>query len=419
MGAKLAIVLCALASALSCGAPADNGGPSEGGASGSGPDGSTPADAATTSGDGSGPDASAFPDGATADAPPPLPDGAPPPDGSTTPPDGATTATGGGSPGTFTLFDQIPQFGIYATHDPKYTPPAGVLMWSYGTLFLRKLTPDEKGMIGSDLQATVTYHAQCDNYDRLGGIFFIVEPPGQMPTTNDQRTELARFITPFSDYTLGALATYAFPHADISTFARVLADPAHDVWVGIGGGSNPYTGSGDPCPNVAADFKAIGFKYSLEFASTKPLAGGASTILTALYDYSAKSVPVTATFTNDSGGSLAGRVTVIVTGHGSDSGGDEYMNTQDTVTVNGTQVGSFSTKIDCASYAQYSPDGNPGIFQDNGTSNPRNWCPGELIPPRSFAATLNPGSNMVSLAISPSTVPSGSYYPTSLSFSSP
>jgi hypothetical protein len=95
------------------------------------------------------------------------------------------------------------------------------------------------------------------------------------------------------------------------------------------------------------------------------------------------------------------------------------MNTQDTVTLNGTQVGSFNTKVDCASFEQYSPDGNPGIFRNNNTSNPRNWCPGELVPPRSFAATLNTGSNAVSLGITPSTVPSGSYYPTSFSFSSP
>ena len=338
------------------------------------------------------------------------------PDGATSPDAGGTD---GGAPGTFKLFDQIPQFGMYVMMAPNYTPPAGVLMWSFGTVFLTKLTPAHKGMIGSDLKARVTYHAQCDNYDRLGGLFFIVLPTGQAPTESDQRTELARFITPFSNYTRGALATYVFPLADISTFASVFSDPAHDVWIGIAGGSNPYTGSGDPCPSVAADFKAVGFKYSLEFVSTSPLTGASSTILTALYYVQAASVPVTSTFTNNSGGTLTGRVTVIVTGHGSAAGGNEYMNTQDTVTLNGTQIGSFSTMVNCASYEQYSPDGNPGIFRNNTTSNPRNWCPGELIPPRSFPATLNAGSNSISLGITPSTVPSGSYYPTSFSFSSP
>ncbi|MET0591961.1 MAG: peptide-N-glycosidase F-related protein, partial [Polyangiaceae bacterium] len=167
------------------------------------------------------------------------------------------------------------------------------------------------------------------------------------------------------------------------------------------------------------DFKAVGFKYSLEFVSTQPLGSAKSTILTGLYYYSANTVPVNGTFENNTGASLSGRVTVIVTGHGAEAGGNEYMNTQDTVSLNGTQLGTFRTNVDCASYAQYSPDGNPGIFRNNTTSNPRNWCPGELIPPRSFSATLNTGSNTVSLGISPSTVPMGSYYPTSFSFSSP
>jgi hypothetical protein len=404
--------------------------------------GTTPPDGGTTT-----PDTGTTPDGGTT-----TPDGGTTvPDGGTTTPDGGTTApdvrvdsgappgdatidlgvrdsaappdTGGGdggTPGTFKIFDQIPQFGMYVMMDPaNYTPPAGVLMWSYGTVFLTKLSSLQKGMIGADVKARVTYHAQCDNYDRLGGLFFMVLPAGQAPTASDQRTELARFITPFSDYMRGALATYVFPMADISTFANVLADPSRDVWIGIAGGSNPYTGSGDPCPSVAADFKAVGFKYSLDFVSTQPLAARSSTILTALYYNSATTVPVTGTFTNSSGASLTGRVTVIVTGHGSAAGGNEYMNTQDTVTLNGTQIGAFSTMVNCASFEQYSPDGNTGIFRNNTTNNPRNWCPGELVPPRSFPATLNTGSNAVSLGITPATVPSGSYYPTSFSFSSP
>ena len=330
-----------------------------------------------------------------------------------------TGADPGGTPGTFNIFDQIPQFGMYEMKDPNYAPPAGVLMWSFGTEFLRQLTPAQKGMIGSDLKAQVTYHAQCDNYTRLGHLFVMVLPRGQSPTTGDQRTELARFLTPFSNYMRGSLATYVFPPADLSAFASVLADPSHDVWIGIDGGSNPYIGAGDPCLSVAPEFKAIGFKYSLDFVSTQPRAGGASTILTAVYYVSAMSVPVTGTFTNDLGGSVTGRVTVIVTGHGTEMINNESMHTQDTVTLNGAQIGSFNTKTDCASYAPHSPDGNPGLFANNNTTNPRNWCPGEIVPSRSFDAMLNPGANSVSLGMTPSTVPTGSYYPTSLTFSSP
>src|SRR6185436_10271735 len=169
------------------------------------PDGgtTTPDGGTTTPDGGTRPDGTTTPDGGTTTPDARVDSVSPPADAATdvgvrdsAPPD--ATGTDGGTPGTFKLFDQIPQFGIYTTMDPaNYTPPAGVLMWSFGTVFLTKLTSAQKAMIGSDLKARVTYHAQCDNYDRLGGLFFIVLAKGLAPTLTDQRTELARFITPF------------------------------------------------------------------------------------------------------------------------------------------------------------------------------------------------------------------------------
>lgn len=321
-------------------------------------------------------------------------------------------------PGTFKVFDKIPMFGMYRTDEPRFTPPAGMLMWSRGSYFVAKLTREQQIQIGADLIAKITYHAQCDNYDRWGSVFFMTVKPGTTPTDKDTRTELVRFITPFSDYNRGALATYAFPNADVATYARTIADPSHDVWIGIGGGSNPY--DGDPCTNtnMPQSFKEVGFLYSLELTSTKPLSPGPSTtLLTALYNVSAMKVPVDATF--EAPAELEGRVNVIVSGHGAERGGNEYMHTDDTLSVNGMQVGMFSTMIDCAKYARFSPDGNPGIFQNNNGGNPRNWCPGALVEPHVFEATLKPGMNTVRLDIRPNQVPSGSYYGTSISFSSP
>jgi hypothetical protein len=339
----------------------------------------------------------------------------------------ATTSDGGvteaavdaGNAATFNVFDQIPQFGIYVGHDPAdYTPRTGVLMWSYGTVFVTKLSATQQSQIGADLAARITFLAQCDNYDRLGGIFVLLEPRGQTPQPSDPRIEIVRFITPFSDYTQGALATHVYPNADISPYAQALADTSNDVWIGIAGGSNPY--GGDPCTALDAgvDFSAIGFKYSLDFVSTTALTPGPSTTLVAVSDVSETTVPVAGTFASD-GGALSGTVTVIVSGHGAGAGGDEYEFTQDTVSVNGASVGSFSTQIDCASYAQFSPDGNPGIFQGNTTNNPRNWCPGAFVPAHTFPAMLNVGANTVSLGITPSAVPSGSYFATSITFSTP
>jgi hypothetical protein len=321
-------------------------------------------------------------------------------------------------PTHFKVFDQIPQFGIYVFADPVgYTPPEGVLMWTFGTEWAVRLTPEQQHQIGGDLAARITYHAQCDNYDRLGGLFFVVKPKGEAPAVTDVRTEAVRFITPFSDYQRGALATHVYPDADLSPYASVLADDTHDVWVGIAGGSNPY--DGDPCTGagVTPDFAAVGFKYSVDFVSTRPLATGAVQTLAGVAAPSATAVPVEGVFS--AAAPVTGHVTVIVSGHGSAAGGDEYKYTQDTVTVNGEVVGMFNTMIDCAPYREASPDGNPGIFQNNLNGNPRNWCPGALVPSHSFAVTLKAGDNPVSLGVFPGAVPDGSYYATSVHFSAP
>ncbi len=342
----------------------------------------------------------------------------------------------GGTAATFNVFEQIPQFGIYVNSDPAhYTPPPGVIMWAHGTTFITKLTPAQQSAIGSDLAARITYIAQCDNYDRIGGVFFLREPPGQAPRPTDPQTELVRFITPFSDYTQGKYATHVYPDADLSAYAHVLADPSHDVWIGIAGGSNPY--SQDPCVALdkPPDFQAVGFKYSLDFVSAVPLKVAPSTVFSAIAanpgypqnrawapqaiaDLSETSTPITGKFVNP-GGPLTGHVTVIVSGHGSAAGGDEYESTNDTVTVGGTPIGSFETKIDCAPFAALSPDGNQGIFQHNGSYNPRNWCPGAIVPSHPFPVTLPPGTTPVVLDVKPPQVPDGSDYVTSITFSAP
>lgn len=331
---------------------------------------------------------------------------------------GAGGGAAGAGAATFKVFDQIPQFGIYATTEPEFTPPDGVVSWSFGTVMLVKLSDEQKTQIGSALAARITYHAQCDNYDRLGSVFVVAKAPGEMPLEDDPRLEIVRYITPFSDYRRGALATYVFPDADVSAQAGTLADPSQDIWIGIQSGANPY--DGDPCTgaDVTPEFSQVGYKISLEFVSSGPAPEPALLTLLGKNYSSETALPVTVTFTNP-GDAITGHVTVIVSGHGSDANGVEYSNSHDTVSLNDGDLGDFDTSIDCADYAESSPDGNQGIFHNNTVLNPRNWCPGALVPARSFEATLEPGDNTVTLAIDPSRVPDGSYYSTTINFTSP
>jgi hypothetical protein len=297
---------------------------------------------------------------------------------------GTSSGTPGG--GTVTVFDHIPQFGIYTSSDPaNYTPPAGVLMWNRGTEFARKLTDAEKALIGSDLRVRVSYHAQCDNYDRIGTVFYVAVPKGTTPTATTPRVTLQDFITPFSNYWRGAKANYTFPDADLAPYAGALADPNRDVYLGIGGGSNPYRG--DACeshPKVTPEFRAIGFKYSMSLVSSTALTAQDHDVTGMISGIRETTNSITTGPVSHTAATNRGDIALVIAGYGSAAGGEEYSNTTVTVSVNGTRVGSFSTAVDCAALEQYSPDGNPGIFRNNTTSNPRSWCPGGLIPSRYF-----------------------------------
>lgn len=344
---------------------------------------------------------------------------------------GASGAQGGGAGGdtgaagidparTVSLFRLIPQYGLFATSEPSYTPPPGVLMWSFGTVFLRKLTSEEQAKLGSDLAARITYHGHCDNYDRLGALFALRLPPGGVPQRTDPRWELARWVTPFSSQDRGDLATYVFPLADLSAHAAGLADPSFDVWVGVAGGSNAQDGDACTGQSLDPDARSVGFSYSIDLVSSvplSPLTNASPTVMRGATS-AATASPIVLTLAH-TGAEVTGRLSVIISGHGADAGGVEYRYTQDKVALNGLSLGDFVTKIDCAPYQRYSPEGNPALFHNNTTLNPRNWCPGALVPVHTFPATLRAGDNALTIDMIPVDVPEGSSYSVSATFTAP
>ncbi|WP_266159557.1 discoidin domain-containing protein [Dyella silvatica] len=322
--------------------------------------------------------------------------------------------------GSVAVFDQIPMYGIYTSSDPVgYTPPTGVLMWNRGTEFVRKLSSDEKTLLGDDLRVRVTYHAQCDNYDRIGTVFYISMPQGQAPIATTPRITLQDFITPFSDYWQGSKATYVYNDGNLASYADAMSDPDRDIWVGIGSGSNPY--GGDPCDshsNLSADFKAVGFTYSLSLISSQTETALDRNIDTMLSGSNETSSQISASTVTQSVTNHSGDIALVIGAYGASDGGEEYSNTSVDVTVNGTKVGSLNTAVDCADLGQYSPDGNPGIFQNNTQGNPRNWCPGGIIATHYFPVSNLSAEQDVSVSLDigrPSPYTSDSYYRTSLS----
>ncbi|MGJ7904432.1 discoidin domain-containing protein [Lysobacter sp. 1R34A] len=286
------------------------------------------------------------------------------------------------------VLDQVPQFGIYRSTEPTtYTPPAGVLMWKRGTEYARKLSDAEKARIGDDVALRITYHAQCDPYDRFASAFFISTPKGVTPTVDTPRVTFTDFISPFSDMWQGSKAPRVYPDAPMNPYAAALANPDRDVWVGISGGANPQYG-GDACEQHGVTDPAIaevGFKYSLALVSTQALTPGSDPDVIGLLSRSSEKDDSIATATVSHTANLGiATLAVSIAGYGASSGGQEYTHTNIAVKLNGAQIAAFSTRTDCASYEQFSPRGNPGIFRNNTTTNPRSWCPGALVPMRYF-----------------------------------
>lgn len=296
-------------------------------------------------------------------------------------------STGAPAPtNTINVFDHLPQFGIYRSTEPTWTPPAGVLMWTKGTEFARKLTDAEKAKIGGDAALRLKYHGQCDPYDRFGSLFFISMAKGTAPTVSTPRVTLTDFITPFSDAWQGTKSNYTFPDAGMGAYASALTNPDRDIWIGISGGSNPGYGS-DSCQtrNITdPDYIQVGFLYSLDIVSTTPVTAGDRDITSILSRYDIKTNTYTSpAFTNTAAGGT-GKLAISIAGYGAANGGEEYSNTTVKLTALGRQIASFSTAVNCAEYEQYSPRGNPGIFRNNTTTNPRSWCPGALVAMRFF-----------------------------------
>jgi len=348
------------------------------------------------------------------------------------------------SPQTFNVLPKVPQFSLWNDNpQPGYTLPDGQIMFPH-RITMVKLTDAQKLMIGSDLKASVTYYGGCDEFDRIGELVYLSKPKGVAPVPTkitadisknipndisaDIPVELGRFITPFSDAWQGAKATSTFPAADLSLYAAALADSTQDVWVGVGGGGNPGYGDGpgtyDPCdaknhtkgpndnPLTALD-KATGFSYSLDFKSTKPISDAVAYTPYNLHtSVSTSTFPLTGSIPVSfiSTGKIKGKLAVILSGHSE----EEFTNHTYSVLVNGTEVGTFATQMNCSPYAP-----SQGKFAMSWTMSNQalrnNWCPGSLVPAPFFDVDI-PGDKPVEIVVTrkylrPASIANDRYFP--------
>ncbi|WP_188315912.1 peptide-N-glycosidase F-related protein [Chitinophaga agrisoli] len=249
-----------------------------------------------------------------------------------------------------------------------------------GYMFARKLSVDEKKQVGNRLELNFTLQARYDGWDRIAEFGYIKTPlnyagPLQPDSVWQERTGIARFITPyFLQYNAFNKIDYSF---DVSAFAPDLRSTDKDVWIVYQVAANPtYT---DPTKKDTGFCALDGFRLDASFLSNGSTANDSTRYFRNLF-----SCNITGTAQVSVSFELAKPVrqlTAYITNSG--HGNEEGLVRRNTVLVDNTQKGNYSTKVLCTPASYYdgiNPNGakGPGVTWRYPT---RNWCQGGTVPP--------------------------------------
>lgn len=301
-----------------------------------------------------------------------------------------------------TVFDDILFYdGYAATVDLATHPvPDGVIRHR-NDLYAKKLTAGQLASFGSTMTMNVTIKAACDNYDRIGNVNLALVPMGSTSYNPDevQRIELGRFITPFMNKNIEPTEVpYTF---SIDNVAKILKDPQllanYDFWVELEVFGVPYAAQ----TQVAGCAGRIDVFYgTLELVSNDVPVSGAGNFLLPLnfkknlnnYQAGASDAIGTSTRTINFNLPVAlsdAKFFLITSSHGANAGGEEYNRRvhrlyRDNVAFTQYLPGGVS----CEPYRMYNTQGN-GIYgptprTDSEWASFSNWCPGQVIPIRSY-----------------------------------
>lgn len=290
---------------------------------------------------------------------------------------------------TISLFKNIPVYGIYRYPVVDDTLPNGIIRLSNPAVARLINISDAIKQYKKGLQLVLTLYAQEDDYDRLAYVYFsdkkpVADGPDQSILTN-RGIETMRFITPFFLSTTNPnQLTYTLDVTDITDIIPLLRK---DIWVAVQIDNNP---------EYRIQNKA-GFLFSLDLVKS------ATSLLNSYVQNLFKTAMTQNTFEDTF--SVRKNITdavinIYTSGHGSASGGEEYAHRTHNIYVDGVLKYTFNPKKDCAPYRKYSPQGNPFIFLGNNSYNPRNWCPGEVLPHNYvYAGNLAAGKHTVRVEI--------------------
>lgn len=301
------------------------------------------------------------------------------------------------------VYDSVTFYdGYLMDKNPDKDLDDGILRHSC-SLYSRPLTEDQLNAIGDSLKLNVSVHACCDNYDRIGNINIAFVPKGEVSysTSDVDRIEIARFITPFMDKNKKP-DTVPYNY-DISYLSPILRDSTlradYDLWLEYELFGVPY----------AANTQIEGcagrndvFKGSLEFeTSTPPAKPTKGNLLIPIVIKRPEYVASNLNNYNESGTDTIGKtvksyfftvpedvegaqIVLITSNHGANEGGEEYNRRWHYVYIDGELALSYIPgRETCEPFRKYNTQAN-GIYgwfkkSDAAWQSFSNWCPGDVI----------------------------------------
>ncbi|VXC29631.1 MULTISPECIES: peptide-N-glycosidase F-related protein [Chryseobacterium] len=308
------------------------------------------------------------------------------------------------------VFSQIVFYDGYASNVSNPVPANTIRLANYR--YAKKLTDAELNSFQNKITMNVTIGALCDNYDRIGGVHVALVPKNQLTyslsDTNVKRIEIGRYITPFMNKNISPTSVPYTYNVDnlYSIFSNTTLRNAYDIYVELDVFGVPY----------AANTQVAGcsgrndvFAGTLDFVtSNDPAITTSYNNLLPLLDsnelnnYNNTDQPgqtVRLVNFNLNQSTDNAKFFIISTPHGAGSGGEEYIRRQNFVSLDNTQVLTFTPGgKSCEPYRMYNTQGN-GIYGANAQSQSwwtswNNWCPGDSVPIRSFTTpTLSNGSH--------------------------
>ena len=316
---------------------------------------------------------------------------------------------------TVNIMDSVVFFDGYATVVSDPTPTNVVRLRN--DLVTTKITDAQLAAIGNQLTINITLSALCDNYDRIGNVNLALVPKGSTTynTASVDKIEIGRFITQFMNKNVTRTSvSYTFVAHNVASILKSSElYAAFDFWLelevfgvpyaantqvaGCSGRNDVFRGKVDFVTNGSTSYDPQIVLTPISFkADFNNYAAGASdavgtTVKTLTFD-----VDQTV---------FDGTLFLITSNHGANTNGEEYVRRLHHVSVDGTEVLTYTPNgKSCEPYRVYNTQSN-GIYGSSAHTASwwtswNNWCPGDTISTREISlGTVSPGTHTFVISV--------------------